>query len=66
MKKTGFQCLAVENEQMSHSCFKEEKTGNEYLFQLDPLLTLLQSDLAHCNDERLFGEDINGQILKNL
>ena len=53
MKKIGFQDLAAENEQMGQSCFEAEKTGNEYLFQLDPLLTLLQSDLAHCNFEQL-------------
>ena len=60
MKKTDSQCLAVENVQMSHSCFKAKKTGNEYLFQLDPLLNLLQSNLTHCNDERLFDEDFFG------
>ena len=48
MKKTGFQDLAAENEQMGHSYFNAEKTGNEYLYLLDPLLTLLQSNLAHC------------------
>ena len=58
MKKTGSQDLAAENEQMDHSCFKAGKTGNECLFRLDPLLNLLQSDLAHRNDERLFDEDI--------
>ena len=54
MKKTGFQNLEVENERLDQSCFEAEKTGNEYLYQLDPLLNLLQSGLAHSNIDQLF------------
>jgi len=54
MKKTGFQNLEIENERLGHSCFEAEKTGNEYLYQLGPLLTLLQSNLDHFNIDQLF------------
>ena len=58
MKKTGFQNLEVENERLDQSCFEAEKTGNEYLYQLDPLLNLLQSGLAHSNIDQLFSNKI--------
>ena len=56
MKKIGSQNLEVENERLGHSCFEAEKTGNEYLYQLNPLLTLLQSDHVHCEVDQLFGK----------
>ena len=44
--------------------FKVEKTGNEYLLQLDLLLTLLPSDLAHYNVfEHFFYEKIHQPYL---
>ena len=65
MKKIGSQNLEVKNERLDQSCFEAEKTGNEYLYQLDPLLTLLQSDLAHCNIDQLFDFKIlNNAFLK--
>ena len=66
MKKNGSQNLEVKNVQLDHSYFEAEKTGNEYLYQLNPLLTLLQSDLVHCKVDRLFDEYVFCQILKNL
>jgi hypothetical protein len=48
MKKIGSQNLEVKNERLGHPCFEAEKNGNEYLYQLNPLLTLLQSNLVHC------------------
>jgi hypothetical protein len=47
MKKTGPQSFAIAKKHFDQSCFKAVKTGNEYLYQLDPLLNLLQSDLVH-------------------
>ena len=57
MKKTGPQSFAIAKKHFDQSCFKAVKTGNEYLYQLDPLLTLLQSDLAHCNIDQLYDKN---------
>jgi hypothetical protein len=65
MKKTGPQSFAIAKKHFDQSCFKEVKTGNECLYQLDQLLTLLQSDLAHCNIDQLFDFKIlNNAFLK--
>jgi hypothetical protein len=53
MKKTGPQSFAIAKKHFDQSCFKEVKTGNEYLYQLDPLLTLLQFNLVHCKVDQL-------------
>jgi len=60
MKKTGPKNLEIANKHFDQSCFKAVKTGNECLYQLDPLLSLLQSDLVHYKVDRLFGEDFFG------
>ena len=53
MKKNGSKNLEVENERLDHSCFEAEKNNNEYLYQLSPVLTLLQSNLVRCKFDKL-------------